>query len=98
MRNFVANPKFILEHIQRLRFIKELDLPKNIEFSIHSNRLIKLAEEGKNLSSFDIARFETKRKNATIIATVVDIKGSIIDDIIELNDKILSIIFNKSKK
>lgn len=97
MRNFVANPKFILEHIQRLRFIKELDLPKNIEFSIHSNRLIKLAKEGKNLSSFDIARFETKRKNATIIAIVVDIKGSIIDDIIELNDKILSIIFNKAK-
>ncbi len=41
MRNFVANQKFILEHIHRLRFIKELNLTKNIEFSIHSNRLIK---------------------------------------------------------
>lgn len=93
----MANPKYILEQIEKLQFIKDLSLPKNIGHSIHSNRLIKLAKEGKNLSSFDIARFESKRKNGTIIAILIDIKGFIIDDIIELNDKILGIIFNKAK-
>ena len=94
---FVANPKYILEQIEKLNFIQTLNFPKNIAHSVHSNRLIKLAKEGKNLSSFDIARLESKRKNATIIAILIDMKASIIDDIIELNDKILGIIFNKAK-
>lgn len=46
----------------------------------------------------EIQKFEPNRRYATIIAILFDARASIIDEIIELNDKILGSIFNKTKQ
>ena len=45
----------------------------------------------------EIQKFEIARRLATIVAVVIETKASIIDEIVELNDKILDNIFNKAK-
>lgn len=93
----IPKPKHILLHIERLHFIKELNLPDVLGKNVHHNRLIKLAKEGRNMFARDIQKLEQNRRYATILAIILETKASIIDEIVELNDKILSSIFNKAK-
>ncbi len=93
----IPKPKHILLHIERLKLINKLNLPSNISKNVHQNRLIRIAKEGKNMPAGEIQKFEPSRRYATLVAVVIETKASIIDEIIELNDKILGNIFNKAK-
>jgi len=93
----IPKPKHILMHIERLSFINELGFANTIGKNVHSGRLIKLAREGKNMPAGELQKFEVTRRLATLVAIILDVKASIIDEIIELNDKILGNIFNKAK-
>lgn len=93
----IPKPKHMLVHINRLNYIKQLDLPEMLGKNIHYSRLIKLAKEGRNMPANEIHKFETNRRLATIAAIIIETKASIIDEIVELNDKILGNIFNKAK-
>lgn len=93
----IPKTKYMLLHIERLTFIKNINLPMNLGKNIHQNRLNKLACEGRNLFARHIQGFESNRKYATLVAVVIDTKSSIIDEIIALNDKILGSIFNKAR-
>lgn len=94
----IPKPKHLLLHIERLNYIKSLDLPTSLGKNVHYSRLIKLAREGTNMPASEIQKFESNRRYATIIAILFDARASIIDEIIELNDKILGSIFNKAKQ
>ena len=94
----IPKPKHLLLHIERLNYIKSLGLPTSLGKKVHYSRLIKLAREGKNMPASEIQKFEPNRRYATIIAILFDARASIIDGIIELNDKILGSIFNKAKQ
>ena len=93
----IPKPKHILLHIERLKLIGKLNLPNNIGKNVHQNRLIRIAKEGKNMPAGEILKFESTRRYATLVAVIIETKASIIDEIIELNDKILGNIFNKAK-
>ncbi len=93
----IPKPKHILLHIERLNYIKSLNLPETLGKNVHHTRLIKLAKEGGNMFARDIQDLEKNRQYATIIAILLETKASIIDEIIELNDKILGNVFNKAK-
>lgn len=51
------NGKNVLQHIDRLNSIAALGLPDGIALSVHQNRLLKLAREGRKMSSRDLAKF-----------------------------------------
>jgi TnpA family transposase len=93
----IPKPKHILMHIERLKFINELGFNSAIGKNVHVNRLVKLAREGKNMPAGELQKFEPLRRLATLVAIILEVKASIIDEIIELNDKILGNIFNKAK-
>jgi hypothetical protein len=44
-------PPQILKHLERLKYLNELDLPKDIEKRIHQNRLRKMAREGRQMNA-----------------------------------------------
>jgi hypothetical protein len=62
----------MLEHIERLRTWRALDLPAGIERQIHQNRLLKIAREGGQMTSADLMKFEPERRYATLVALAVD--------------------------
>lgn len=92
-----VNSKFLLMHIKRLKTIKEINLPKDIGKNIHQNRLLKIAREGRQMTPQHLRDFEESRRYATLVAVLLETKASIIDEIIEMNDKIIGSLFRYAK-
>lgn len=93
-----SNAKHVLLHIERLKAIEALALPEGIDRLIHQNRLLKLAREGGQMTSKDLAKFEPVRRYATLVTVVLEIRATLIDEIIDLHDRIIGKIFSKAKR
>jgi TnpA family transposase len=91
------NSRYMLEHIERLKTWQALDLPPGIERQVHQNRLLKIAREGGQMTPADLARFEPRRRYATLVAQAVEGMGTVTDEIIDLHDRILGRLFNAAK-
>lgn len=92
------NGKNVLQHIDRLNSIESLALPEGIDRTIHQNRLLKLAREGRKMSSRDLTRFSAARRHAILVCVLEDARATLTDEIIELHERILNSLFNKAKK
>lgn len=91
------NSKYMLEHIERLKMLQEIKLVAGIERTLHQNRLLKMAREGSQMTPADLSRLETSRKYATLVTIVIELTATITDEIIDLHDKIIGILFNNAK-
>jgi TnpA family transposase len=91
------NSRHMLEHIDRLRALRALDLPAGIERQIHQNRLLKIAREGAQMTSADLMKFEPQRRYATLVALAVEGTATVTDEIIDLHDRIVGKLFNAAK-
>ena len=87
----------MLEHIERLQLLHDINLPLGIERSIHQNRLLKMAREGGQMTPTNLAKFESSRRYATLVALVIEAMATLTDEIIELHDKIIGKLFNAAK-
>ena len=92
------NSRHMLEHIERLKAWQALDLPLGIERLIHQNRLLKIAREGSQMTPADLAKFESQRRYATLVALAIESMATVTDEIIDLHDRILGKLFNDAKK
>jgi hypothetical protein len=91
-------PKHILIHLERLKTIRELSLPDNIEHAIHQNRLLKLAREGGQMTAQHLRDLEPSRRHATVVAVILDTRATLIDEIIDLHDRFMGSLFSKAKR
>lgn len=92
------NGKNILQHIDRLNAIEALALPEGVERAVHQNRLLKLSREGRKMSSRDLADFAPARRYATMVCVLTEARATIIDEIIELHERILGSMFSRAKR
>ena len=91
------NSRHILEHIERLRLWRDLDLPSGIGREVHQNRLLKIAREGGQMTSGDLMKFEQERRYATLVALSIEGMATITDEVIGLHDRIVGKLFNTAK-
>jgi TnpA family transposase len=91
------NSRHMLEHLERLKAWQALDLPAGIERRVHQNRQLKMAREGGQMTSADLAKFEPQRRYATLVALTIEGMATVTDEIIDLHDRILSKLFNAAK-
>lgn len=92
------NVRQLLEHIERLKVIEALQLPVGMEKLIHQNRLIKLSREGGKMTAQHLNDLETKRRYATLVAVVLEANATLIDEIIDIHDRIIGHLFNQAQK
>jgi len=99
LRQSPAKPssRNMIEHIERLKVFQALDLPPGIERQVHQNRLLKIAREGGQMTPADLAKFENKRRYATLIALAIEGTATVTDEIIDLHDRIIGKLFNAAK-
>jgi TnpA family transposase len=83
----------MLEHIERLRAWRSIDLPAGIERQVHHNRLLKIAREGGQMTPADLARFEPQRRYATLVALAIEGLATVTDEIIDLHERIIGRLF-----
>ncbi len=79
----------MLEHIERLKTFQLVDLPEGLGRHIHQNRLLKLAREGGQMTPKDLGKFEPQRRYATPAAVVLESTATVIDELVDLHDRIL---------
>jgi len=91
------NARHMLEHIERLNTIKDLKLPENLEKKIHQNRLLKLSREGGQMTTQHLNDLEITRRHATLLAVVLEAKATLIDEIVDIHDRIIGSLFNRAK-
>lgn len=92
------NSRHMLIHIERLKVWQALDLPAGIEGLVHQNRLLKMAREGARMTPADLARFEPRRRYATLVALALESRATVTDEIIDLHERILGRLFNAARQ
>ena len=76
----------MLEHIERLNLLQKLNIAEHVShFTIHQNRLLKIAREGEQMTAQHLMDFENKRRYATLVAIVIENTATITDEIIDLH-------------
>ncbi len=93
-----ATPRAMLEHLERLRYVNELGLNPQLGQDLPLHRIRKLARQGAQMPTLDIARFEPKRRLATVVAMVLEARATLIDQSIELHEQIIGSVFNRAKR
>jgi TnpA family transposase len=91
------NSRHMIEQIDRLKTFQKLALPAGIGQSIHQNRLLKMAREGGRMTPQDLAKFEVKRRYATLVALALEGTATVTDQLIDLHDRILVKMFSTAK-
>jgi hypothetical protein len=92
------NGKNVLQHIDRLNAIEALALPDGIALSVHQNRLLKLAREGRKMSSRDLAKFTDVRRYASLVCVISEARATLTDEVIDLHERILGSLFSRAKR
>ena len=91
-----ANPNNILACIERLTFIRQLEIP--IEWArIHQNRLVQIAREGAGTDAAHLRSFSSERRYATLVACVLDAATILIDETLEMHERFLGKLFKKAE-
>jgi hypothetical protein len=94
----IPNARHLLEHIDRLEAIKALDLSESGRHQVHQNRLLKLAREGSQMTAQHLRDLEPDRRYATLVAVMLETKATIIDQIVDLHDRMIGALFNRAKR
>ena len=93
-----ANPRNILEHIERLKAIRSVALPQEFASNVHQNHLLRLARQGAQTPANEFRDLSKERRYATLVAVLLETSATITDEILELNDRLLGSLFAKAKR
>lgn len=74
------------------------NLPFGLDKLVHQGRLSQLAREGMQMSIQHLRDLEETRRYATLVAIVLDTQATIIDQILDLNDRIIGKMFSDAKR
>ena len=91
------NSRYMREHIERLKIFQSLSLPDGIGLQIHQNRLLKMAREGAQMTTRDLAKFEDERRYATLAALAIEGMATVTDELVDLHDRIMIKLFSSAK-
>ncbi len=93
-----ASARNVLAHLERLQAVRDLALPEGLAGMVHQNRWMKLAREGAQMTGQHLRNLELKRRHATLVAVVLDTRATLIDETIELHERMLGGLFSRAKR
>ena len=93
-----AKARCILIHLDRLHTIRFVGLSDGLERTVHQSRLTQLAREGAQVSVQHLRDLDEARRYATLTALLLDTQATVIDQILDLNDRIIGKLFADAKR
>jgi len=93
-----AKARRIVTHLDRLQAIHAVGLPDDLERTVHQTRLTQLAREGAQMSIQHLRDLEDTRRFATLVAVVFDTQATIIDQVLDMNDRLIGKLFTDAKR
>ena len=84
------SPATVLKLVERLHRIRAIGIDPDGARQVHQNRLRRLAREGGRYSPQFLQRFAPARRYATLVAFLLETSASIIDQILDQHDRLIS--------
>lgn len=93
-----ANPESFMSICKKVEVIASMGLGTINVSHINRNRFLQLARLGENYDAYDFSRFELEKRYSLLIAFLVNHHQYLIDQLIEINDRILASIKRKGTR
>src|SRR6266571_4319061 len=93
-----ASPANFLKVVERLRWIRELGLDPQVTSRVHQNRLQQLAREGARMTAQRLGEFDVARRDATLVAFLLATAEDLVDQALDMHDKLLGQQFKKGER
>lgn len=94
-----ASPANFQKVIERLRWIRTLGLDPQVTSRIHQNRLQQLAREGTRMTAQHLSQFTADdRRDATLAAFLFSTAEDLVDQALEMHDKLMGQQFKKGER
>ena len=92
-----TKPAAMLGLIERLKHLREVSLDPAHGHRVHQSRLAQLAREAARTTAQHIAGYERQRRQASLVAVVLDLSASLTDQAIDLFDRLVGTMFRKAE-
>lgn len=92
------SPKNFKDVLERLTFVRSLELPEDAERNVHHNRFSRLAREGAKTTPQHLRRFDHLRRHATLVAYLSERSAELSDLALEMHDRMIGALMNKAEK
>jgi TnpA family transposase len=92
-----SSPDSFLKVIQRLRYIKEMNITADTAL-IHPNRLLQIARIGARYEPHSFRRFKEDKKYALLVAHLITLSQDLTDHAIEIYDRQMMVLQAKAEK
>ena len=92
-----TSPASMTALLDRLKYLRALNLPSNLGQDLHPDRLIKFAREGAVASVSLLNDFGERRRIATLGAQMVDLSITITDATIAMFERLTGQLFSRSR-
>ena len=92
-----TKPIAMLGLIERLDYVRVIDLDPARGHRIHQARLTQLSREASRVTAQHIAGYERQRRHATLVAVTLDLAASLTDHAIDLFDRLIGTMFRKAE-
>ena len=93
-----ATARHLLTHLDRLAAIRAVGLPPDLDRVVHQSRLVQLAREGAQMSTPHLRDLAETRRYATLVALLLDTQATVIDQILEMHDRMIGKLFSDAKR
>ncbi|MBV8216153.1 MAG: DUF4158 domain-containing protein, partial [Verrucomicrobia bacterium] len=92
------SPRNLLDHIARLQALRQIGVSDEIGRVVHQNHLLRIAREGAQTTVYHLKDFEVERRHATLVAILLDTQSTLIDEILDMHDRMIGSAFAKAKR
>jgi hypothetical protein len=82
--------------IERLDHVRAVGLDPACGHRVHQARLAQLAREAGRTTVQHVAGYERQRRHATLVAVALDLAASLIDQAVDLFDRLIGTMFRKA--
>ena len=93
-----SGPRHFLERVERLKHVRNLNLPPDLGAGLHQNQLLKLARIAARTTAQHLRRFDENQRQALLAALMLDTGATLVDQCLSLHDQIMGRIFSRAKR
>jgi TnpA family transposase len=84
--------------VERLRWIREVDLDPQVRSRIHHDRLQQLRREGERMTVQRLNQLDDAHRDATLVAFLLATEEDLVDQALDMHDKLLNQQFKKRER
>ena len=92
-----VKPNHIRQILERLKFVRQIGIPAEVASAIHIDRYRQFVREGRVSATYMIERYTKARRQATLVAFLIDIEERLTDSALDMAEKLIGSVFTRAK-